>query len=65
MPDEPMYRKTQSVLDLMRRWAADEADHQAERAAQISALRVVERWNAERSVLWSPTIRCAIVAGTP
>jgi hypothetical protein len=29
------------------------------------ALSVVERWNAERSVLWSPTIRCAIVAGTP
>src|SRR6266478_4829506 len=26
---------------------------------------VVERWNAEQSALWSPTIRCAVVAGTP
>jgi hypothetical protein len=32
---------------------------------QKSALRVVERWNAEQSALWSPTIRCAVVAGTP
>src|SRR5262249_882695 len=38
--------------------AGDEAVHKA-------ALRVVERWNAERSSLWSPTIRYAIVAGTP
>jgi hypothetical protein len=29
------------------------------------ALGIVERWNNERSVLWSPTIRCAIAAGTP
>jgi len=29
------------------------------------ALHVIERWNAERSPLWSPTIRCAVVAGTP
>jgi hypothetical protein len=29
-----------------------------------AALGVVERWNAEHSPLWSPTIRCAIVAGT-
>jgi hypothetical protein len=26
---------------------------------------LVERWNAERSPLWSPTIRCAVTAGTP
>jgi hypothetical protein len=29
------------------------------------AVQVVERWNAERSPLWSPTIRCAVVAGMP
>src|SRR5258707_7741472 len=37
----------------------------AEEAARKEALHVIERWNAERSPLWSPTIRCAIVAGTP
>src|SRR5882762_5646188 len=36
-----------------------------ERAGQQAAFAVVERWNAERSPLWSPTIRCAITAGTP
>ena len=35
------------------------------RKALGEAVHVVERWNAERSVLWSPTIRCAAVAGTP
>jgi hypothetical protein len=30
----------------------------AEEAVQKEALHVVERWNAERSPLWSPTIRC-------
>jgi len=49
----------------MRKRAAGEADHQADRAAQEAALRVVERWNAERSPLWSPTIRCAVLAGMP
>jgi hypothetical protein len=44
---------------------AEEAVHEAERAAREAALRVVERWNAERSPLWSPTIRRAITAGTP
>jgi hypothetical protein len=49
----------------MQKRAVDETTHEAERAAQQSALRVVERWNTERSPLWSPTIRCAVVAGTP
>jgi hypothetical protein len=44
---------------------ADNAVQKAERAVQHVALRVVERWNAERSPLWSPTIQCAILAGTP
>jgi hypothetical protein len=44
---------------------AEEAVREAERAAQKAALGVVERWNAERSLLWSPTIRCAMVAGMP
>ena len=37
----------------------------ANHAAREGALRVVERWNAERSPMWSPTIRCAVAAGTP
>src|SRR5260370_35035389 len=47
-----------SVAELMQKRAAEEA-------AQKEALQVVERWNTERSPLWSPTIRCAITAGTP
>jgi hypothetical protein len=58
MPEDHPTRKTPSVADIRRKRAADEA-------ARRGALSVVERWNAERSVLWSPTIRCAIVAGTP
>src|SRR5262249_18502273 len=54
-----------SVAELKQKRATAEASHEGERAAQEAALRVVERWNAERSVLWSPTIRCAITAGTP
>jgi hypothetical protein len=46
----------------MRKRAAEEVAREVKRSA---AGRVVERWNAERSVLWSPTIRCAITAGTP
>jgi hypothetical protein len=65
MPDEPLYRKTPSVLDLRRKRAADEAASEADHATREAALRVVERWNTERSVLWSATIRCAVVAGTP
>ena len=38
-------------------------------AASAEAERTVERWNRAirmgRDVWWSPTIRCAIVAGTP
>lgn len=49
----------------MRKRAADEAALEADRAAREAALLIVEWWNAERSVLWSPTIRCAITAGTP
>ena len=44
MPDEPLYRKTPSVLDLRRKRAADEAALEAERAAREATLRVVERW---------------------
>ena len=40
----------------------------AEKAARDEALHVVERWNAAlakgRGALWSPTIRCAVTAGT-
>src|SRR5215469_3512029 len=65
MPEQDFTRKTPSVAELMRKRAEEEAVQHAERAAQQSALHVVERWNAERSPLWSPTIRCAITAGTP
>jgi hypothetical protein len=41
----------------------------AEKAARDEAVAVVERWNAAltsgRGALWSPTIRCAVMAGTP
>src|ERR1700674_3373186 len=40
----------------------------ADVAARDEARRVVERWNATlaagRGALWSPTIRCAVIAGT-
>jgi hypothetical protein len=65
MPEEHPYRKTPSVLDLMRKHAADEAAQAAKQAACKAALLIVEQWNAGRSVLWSPTIRCAVTAGTP
>ena len=60
-----LYRKPQSAADLIRKRAADEAAHAADRAAREAALRVVERWNTEQLVPWSPTIRCTITAGTP
>jgi hypothetical protein len=49
MPEDHPYRKTPSVADLMRKRAADEASHAADRAARDAARQVVERWNAERS----------------
>jgi len=65
MPEDHPYRKNPSVADLMRKRAVEEAVAAAERANQQAALAVVERWNTERSPLWSPTISCAITAGTP
>ena len=41
----------------------------ADRAARADAKAVVDRWNeqlaAGRDMLWSPTIRAALLAGTP
>jgi hypothetical protein len=65
MPDDHPYRKTPSVADIRQRRAGEDAVHEADRAAREAALGVVERWNAERSLLWSPTFRCAVTAGTP
>ena len=65
MPDDHPYRKTPSVAALRRQRAADEVAHAAEETTRKAALSIVERWNWERSVLWSPTVRCAITAGTP
>jgi hypothetical protein len=65
MPEQHDKDSGPRVADLMRMRAVEEAVQAAELAAQRGALQVVERWNAERSLLWSPTIRCAITAGTP
>jgi hypothetical protein len=41
----------------------------AEKGARDEAVRVIAEWNtalsAGRGALWSPTIRCAVMAGTP
>jgi hypothetical protein len=41
----------------------------ADRAARLEAELVVDRWNRRlatgRDMLWSPTIRAALIAGTP
>jgi hypothetical protein len=41
----------------------------ADRAARAEAKGVIDRWNeqlaAGREMLWSPTIRAALIAGTP
>jgi hypothetical protein len=69
MPERPDRNRGLGAAELMQKRGADEAAHEAEKAAEEAAgkdaLHVVERWNAERSSLWSPTIRCAIIAGTP
>src|SRR5215831_17617194 len=65
MPEQDFSRKTPSVAGLMQKRAAEEAVQEAERAAQQSALHVVDRWSTERSPLWSPAIRYAVVAETP
>jgi hypothetical protein len=42
---------------------------QGDRAARIEAELVIDRWNRRlatgREMLWSPTIRAALIAGTP
>src|ERR1700730_6837646 len=44
-------------------------DHAADQAARDDAVRVIERWNRAlatgRDMWWSPTVRAALVAGTP
>jgi hypothetical protein len=44
-------------------------NHAADQAARDHAARVIERWNralgSGRDMMWSPTIRAALVAGTP
>ena len=51
--------------ELAARMRADAAD----REARDKAKRVVESWNAAiaagQGALWSPTIRCAVIAGMP
>jgi hypothetical protein len=48
---------------------AGAAKLKADRAARAEAELVVDRWNRRlatgRDMLWSPTIRAALVAGTP
>jgi hypothetical protein len=51
------------------RLAAYQRARSAEQVSRDEAVRVVERWNAAlaagRGALWSPTIRCAVIAGMP
>jgi hypothetical protein len=51
------------------RLTAYQRSRAAETAAHDDAARVIERWNAViaagRDTLWSPTIRCAIIADMP
>ncbi len=58
MPDGPIANRGLSAAELKQKRAAEEA-------ARKEAFRIIERWNAERSPLWSRTIGCAVVAGTP
>jgi hypothetical protein len=47
---------------------AGAAKLKAERAPRLEAELVIDRWNrrlANRDRLWSPTIRAALIAGTP
>jgi hypothetical protein len=48
---------------------AGAAKLKADKAARLEAELVIERWNRRlatgRDILWSPTIRTALVAGTP
>lgn len=61
MPDHDPTRTDRLAL-YMRARAAEQAAHD-------DAARVVERWNAAiavgEGVLWSPTIRCTVIAGMP
>src|ERR1700691_3495709 len=49
--------------------AIDAKRQVADAAARAEAKAVIERWNeklvASRDMLWSPTIRAALIAGTP
>ena len=51
------------------RLSAYQRSRAVETTARDDAARVIERWNAaiaaDRGTLWSPTIRCAIIAGMP
>jgi hypothetical protein len=62
MPELRDPNRGPSAAELMHRRAAEEA-------ARAEAMNVVARWNAAlssgRGALWSPTIRCAVTAGTP
>jgi hypothetical protein len=48
---------------------AGAAKLKADRAARAEAEAVIQRWNDQlsrgRDMLWSPTIRAALIAGTP
>ena len=50
-------------------WLGNRSMLKADRAARIEAERLIDRWNRRlatgRDMLWSPTIRAALIAGTP
>ena len=62
MPEPRDPNRGPSAAELLHRRAAEEA-------ARAEAMNVMAQWNAAlssgRGALWSPTIRCAVTAGTP
>ncbi|HXL84785.1 MAG TPA: hypothetical protein VN989_11800, partial [Casimicrobiaceae bacterium] len=70
MPGSPEpYATAMGVRTRGNDLAAYLRDHAADQAARDDAARVIERWNRAlatgRDMWWSPTIRAALVAGTP
>lgn len=56
-------------LDRIATFHRRDAERAFDQATRDEARRVIERWNTDlaagRDAWWSPTIRCAVVAGMP
>ena len=64
-----MFKTTLAEHEFVCILAAYQRAQAADRAAHNDALIIIDRWNSAlasgRATLWSPTIRCAILAGMP